>query len=90
MSKIDPKDPGARLPYRIDWSDWLEEGDKLEESTWDVPEGLESDLEDFDDTTAVIWLAGGIHRRDYVVTNRVVMLSTMINEQSFTLHVRNK
>jgi len=74
------KDADAELDYGLDWSDWLEAGETIAESAWEVPDGLTTVLGANDQpaqgvinggTTTVIWLAGGEPGQLYTVTNRI-------------------
>lgn len=35
-----PLDPDEVLQYDVDWSDWLDTGDTIAASDWDVPAGI--------------------------------------------------
>lgn len=95
------KDPDAILDYGFDWSDWLVEGEFLEESTWLMPEGIsvadDSELESgesgssFETTgSTTVWLSGGTHGEDYRVTNRVVTSQGRRDDRSHKIQVRNR
>lgn len=90
------KDPGAKLDYGFDYSDWLYEGDSITTSSWTVePGGLDIDSEDHDSTSTVVWLSGGTAGRTYRVTNRIttaepVSTGGRIDERSIEIRVRER
>jgi hypothetical protein len=88
MSSPFLKDPGDRLDYQVDYSAWLD-GDTLSASSWTVPSGLTQYAASFSATGATVWLSGGTHGQDYVVTNQVTTAGGRIKQQSFTVQVRN-
>ncbi len=83
------KDPDAELDYRRDWSKWLPEGDTIETSTWLVPDGITSESESHDDTTATIWLSGGTVGQSYEITNRITTTEGRTDDRTFTVAIRN-
>lgn len=87
------KDPDAELDYTRDWSDWLTAvGDTIDTSTWIVPEGLEIGEagETNDDTTATIWLKGGIVDVEYEVTNRITTAGGRTDDRTFKVVIRQR
>ncbi len=52
------KDPDAIKDYGWDWSEFLGQ-DTISASTWSVDTGITVDDDDFDTTTATVWLSGG-------------------------------
>jgi hypothetical protein len=65
------KDPDATLDYTVDWQYWLQSGEKLIASNWDVPSGITKEKDFFDDTSATIWLSGGTVGTTYSLTNQI-------------------
>jgi len=82
------KDPDAVLDYGHDWSDFLAEcSDTIATSTWDVPAGMTEDRPSYVvGNTTVVWLAGGTHGTDYVVTNH--MVTTAGREQDYSMKIK--
>lgn len=84
------KDPAAVLDYGFDWSEWLDENETIEQSTWSVPEGLTLDDSNHTGTLAVAWLsdgtAGSVHR----VTNRITTSAGRTEERSLTIRVEER
>lgn len=86
------KDPDAVLDYAVEWSSWLQDGETISTSTWDVPAGLtEGDgsngaaASSATDTKATVWLMGGTANTQYTVTNRVVTSAGRTDDRSFTV-----
>jgi len=85
------KDPGAKLDYGFDYSDWLYEGDSITTSSWTVETGgLDIDPEYHDSTSTVVWLSGGVAGRTYRVTNRITTTAGRIDERSIEIRVRER
>lgn len=88
MSSPFLKDPGDRVDYQIDYSDWLD-GDTISASAWTVPDGITNYSSSNDTTTATIWLSSGTHGQDYTLTNQITTAGGRIKQQSFVVKVRN-
>jgi hypothetical protein len=97
MLRAIDKDPDAILPYRFDWTDWLD-GDNILNATFAVspvePDGLEIEAQSFDSKTCTVWLRGGADGRTYTVTNRIFPDSGaahgMCDDRSILVRVRNR
>ena len=84
------KDPSERLDYQEDWSDWLD-SDTISSSIWSVPTGLTQYGSATSTTTvATIWLSGGTHGQEYLVTNTVTTAGGRIGERSIKILVREQ
>lgn len=81
------KDPGAVLDYGFDWSEWLESGETITDSSWTVPDGLTQEAIDQNDTTTTIRLSGGTAGQTYQITNHVTTSDSQEDERSFCLVV---
>lgn len=67
------KDPNAVLDYKIDWTEWMPENDKIVLSTFtSSDDDLDVDDSLFDDFTTTVWLSGGVAGQRYTVTNHIV------------------
>ena len=89
MSSPFLKDPGDRVDYLIDYTAWLG-GDTLTGAPeWTLPAGITQYTVSNTDTGATIWLSGGTHGRDYVITNQIATTGGRIKQQSFVVQVRN-
>lgn len=89
------KDPDAELDYGFDWSDWLESGDEIDTSTWDVPAGI-TEIDDatrpttHDGNKTKIWLSGGTAGETYRIKNTVVTDEDRKDDRSFDLTITEK
>mgnify|MGYP001061588669 CR=1 FL=1 len=85
------KDPDARLDFGADWSEWLQPGEKISLSEWDIPPGIEVARDGLGEEVAgivggavtVVWLQGGSPGRIYPVINRVTTDSQPIGRGAF-------
>jgi len=90
------KDPQAVLDYGFDWSDsdnggpWLETGDTVSTSTWDVPAGITKDSDSKTTTATTIWLSGGTVGAKYKITNHIVTVNGRTDERSFYIKMESK
>lgn len=67
------KDPSAVLDYKIDWSEWLPENDRIVSASFAVSDDdITVDDVVFNDTSATVWLSGGVAGQRYTVTNHIV------------------
>ncbi len=92
MSHI-TKDPDAKLPYPIDWSEWLEAlapGETIASSLWVVPSGISKVSDAHSDTVTSILLEGGEAGQDYILTNRITTALGYIDDRSITVHCRER
>ena len=87
-----PKDPQAVLDYVIDWSTWLEvaSNDIITSVVWVVPVGLTKTSSTFTDSTATVWLSGGVVGRVYVITCRISTLAARTQDYSFELIIQDR
>lgn len=79
------KDPSDTLDYGFEWSGWLEVGETLVSSTWDIPSGLTAGAASFTSTATTQWLASGTLGIEYTVTNHVLTSLGRVGDRSFTL-----
>lgn len=86
------KDPQSVIDFIVDWSDWLLDNnvDTILSSIWIVPAGVVVDHDEiFGDFTA-IWLGTATAGAQLVLTNRITTVQGRIQDQSFTLIVRDE
>ena len=83
------KDPNAELDYMLDWSAWLA-GDVIAESEWLVDSSLTLIAHSYTDTTATVWVGGGIVDTDVLVTNRITTVGGRQDDRSITLKIRER
>jgi hypothetical protein len=84
------KDPDANLDYGFDWSDWLETGEALNASVWDVPAGLVEGAKQLGTSATKVWLSGGTAGATYTVSNQVTTDAGRIDERSFSIVVEER
>jgi hypothetical protein len=98
MLRAIDKDPDAILPYRFDWTEWLD-GDTLLNATFAVSPAEEGGLEIDDDTfdasgVATVWLSGGVPGKSYTVTCSVFPESgavhNMRDDRSILVRVKER
>ena len=83
------KDGDSLLDYLIDWTEFLE-SDLIDSVLWIVPDGLASEAETHDNTTATIWLSGGTVGVCYDVTCRITTVGGRVDDRTIAVTVKNK
>ena len=83
------KDPDGVLDYSFDWGPWLD-ADTISTSVWIVESPLAPSNETNDTTTTRLFLSGGIHGQNYLITNRITTAGGLTDDRSFEIRVRNK
>jgi hypothetical protein len=88
----DPKDPGDRLLYRMDWTYFLTPlGDAIDTSTWDAGDltvsgdGIEGGA-----MATYLWLEGGTVGRSHTVSNTITTGAGRTVVRSFKLRVEER
>ena len=90
------KDPNAVLDYKVDWTEWLVDGDTITADEWFLDGGLfdpdDLDIENHthDDTSATAWISGGTAGEEYDVTCRIATAHGRIDDRTFTLVVEDR
>lgn len=80
------KDPQAVLDYKIDWTAWMPENDRIVLSTFASSDpGLTVDDSLFTDFTTTVWLSGGVAGERYTVTNHIVTEDGREDDRSLTI-----
>jgi hypothetical protein len=91
------KDPGARLIYSMDWSEWLQAGDNITGATYAVStvsgdtqpivkheEGVQNN------TVTFVELSGGKDQEIYTVTATITTSNGNIDKRRFRIKVINR
>jgi uncharacterized protein YndB with AHSA1/START domain len=91
------KDPGARLVYSMDWSDWLPTGDTLSTATYVIStitgdaapivkhsQGIEGS------TVSYVELSGGTAKEIYTVTATITTTDGNTDKRRFRLKVNDR
>jgi len=86
------KDPDAVLDYFFDWSEWLQDGELIETSTYIVAGS--ATLELFDETIdgghTKFWARGGDAGDVAKVTNRVSTNQGRVDDDTATLRIKSR
>lgn len=88
------KDPDAILDYSIDWSEWLNPGEGIASSAWEVSGsgltiGSGSYAPTVSGTSTIVWLLGGTVGTRYKVTNHITSDSSPArsDDRSFYVYI---
>lgn len=89
------KDPDDILDYWIDWgANWLNDGDIISDSSWDVtpdkPSGLNIDSDSFTDTETVVYVSGGAERQEYRLTNTINTDDGLRRDQTLIIEIEER
>ena len=86
---IETKAPGERLDYAFGWGSYLQEGESLSSSTWEIePAGeLSTDEDSIAGEETRVWLLGGVTGHQYRVVNTVHTNAGRVDTHEFLLHV---
>lgn len=89
------QDPDSTLDYTFDWSEWLDEGDKLVSHVLEItPSNHTSNLvanqEMLGDKHVTVWLSGGRKNTKYKVTCKVTTLEGRTKSASIWIWSLNK
>jgi len=84
------KDPGETLDYRIDWSDWLGDGETISTSTWTAEAGITKGADSKTDTTTTVWLSGGTAGSTYRIEDTVTTNGSRTGVRSFLIVVQDR
>lgn len=82
------KDPGAKLDYQIDWSQWLD-GDQIVASTWSINNGLTVESSNHNGQVTTVWLSGGVPGIA-VVINEITTQLGRIDRRSIRVMIASK
>ena len=85
------KDPDARMDYGVDWAGWLVGDDVIQTSAWNITgEGLTVEHFEFTDTSATIWISGGVVGRSYEMVNRITTLGGRRDDRTIIVRIGEK
>jgi hypothetical protein len=79
----------AVLDYELDWSTWLG-ADVIVTSTWVVAVGLDEVRDSYDNTTATVWLSGGVEGGRYLVNNTITTNLGRTETKSFLVVIQTR
>ena len=91
------KDPQATLTYTLDWSQWLDNADTIEDVEFTVaarindPQPLIKVSQGIQDgTKTYIQLTAGQANKIYIVTAKVTTADGLVDRRSFRVRVENR
>lgn len=95
------QDPSAILDYGVDWSDWLNDADEIDTSSWSVDPSGELVVETGSESTSTtetecnLKIDDSVSEDDvigneYIVTNGIVTTDGLEDERSFRVRIVNK
>lgn len=84
------KDPDATLPWKFDWSAWLENGETISASAFICSAGITVVSTSATPQNTTIWLSGGTPGQPYRVTNRITTSLGKIDDRSITIRVKDR
>lgn len=84
------KDPDAVLDWHFDWINWLDQGEVITTSTFDVTAGIAVNATENTTSNTTVWLAGGRAGQNYQVTNRIITSAARTDERSIIIRVRDR
>lgn len=82
------KDPGALLPYELDWTPWLA-GAEIETSEWTAPEGMIA-AHTHTETDSTVWLEGGTPHTTIRVTNKISTSDNRVDSRSILVRITER
>lgn len=83
------KDPDATLDYTVDWSQWLQPGERISTVSWNLG-GLGPGGESNTETHAVKFITGGTAGTDYTVRCRITTTQARTEDRSFIISVQER
>lgn len=82
------KDPNSTIDFAVDWAEWLNTGDNVSVSSWEVPSGISLSSSSVTNNVTRAFLTGGTAGIDYLITNRVTTQGGRIEDRSILVQVR--
>jgi hypothetical protein len=84
------KDPESVLDWRFDWTEWLADGEAIEDSVMTVSAGIVLESSSYSPTSTTAWLSGGSVGSTYSLANRVTTSAGRTDERTVTIRVTNR
>lgn len=84
------KDPGSRLDYGFDWSDWLANGETITTAEMTVTTGLTIDDASHSLSGATAWLIGGTSGHTYKLSCYITTNQDRTDKRSVNIRVTNR
>ena len=84
------KDPVETLDYQFDWSKWLTTSEVISTATFTVADSLTKGATSHDNTTATLWLSGGMASVNYEITCTITTNQGRTGERTQLLAVQQR
>ena len=92
-----PKDPQAQLPYSMDWTEWLPQGDSITQVTYTLqvrandPQPLIKESEGIQTgKVTYVEVSGGQAGKIYTVTAAIETANGLIDRRAFRIKVEDR
>jgi len=85
-----PKDPESDLAYTVYWGDFLAPGETITASTWEIPTGVTSSDDGFENKENGIQIGGGEAGEDYIFTPTIGTSLGNTIQRDIKLKVRDR
>lgn len=82
------KHPDSVLDYAWDWSEWLEEGEKITSAVITIPSGLTLESQSDLDQKVIAWISGGTAKAKYRVTCHITTDHSPAREDSRSIFIK--
>lgn len=84
------KDPADLMDYTVDFSAWLGTDTITGTPVWSVPGDLTKTDQYNDTTKAIVWLSGGTHGNDHLVSAKINTAGGRTKQVSLKIQVRER
>ena len=82
------QDAAEYLDYKVDWSGWLAGGDTIVTSTFTADLGITLTNPSFAQTSATVWISGGVNGTSYNVVNSIVTAQGRKAERTLRIDIK--
>lgn len=82
--------PNAKLDYGFDWTLWLEAGETIETSTWEVDPSLIQSSPVIQAGVTSVFVEGGVHGVSYKIKNTITTSNTRSDSRTIKLLCKNR
>lgn len=85
------KAPSSVLDVGIDWSKWLNSGDRIIASDWQCPTGgITFTSSTYNNTTTKVLVGGGVLGKQEVIINKITTNAGLVDERSILISIRQR
>lgn len=82
--------PGAILDYAFNWVEWLQQGETISTSTWDISPSLTLTSQQNVDGITSVFVNGGVINKIYYLTNTIATSVGRTDSRTIILSCQNK